>query len=308
MSQPEGGQAEVSGRISGPPVVLQVRLQAGWPMAAWAALCGLVASATLGAAGTGSGWGERGIRVLLLLFLVEVGWRGVWTLLAATDWATLLERWRGWRQSVPLPPLPYTQPDAPAGRLWVRLGQLLHWGSTLLWPQQGTALATLLALLLLTPLLGAVLGGRVLLLTGAALALSEMAAALVDWNGRGASGFQAVIEVGLAWLAGHLLLAPEVPGSGLLLSTGLALAFALAHEGGLRLARRDEGLGAWLGGQGLALLLLVLGHRPWAAGALGLLLVPQLLRRPWLETEGGARYVARARPWLLLAMAGAVLI
>ncbi|RMF33475.1 MAG: hypothetical protein D6759_06920, partial [Chloroflexi bacterium] len=231
-----------------------------------------------------------------------------WTLLAATDWALFLEPWRGWHQGRPLPRLPYTQPDAPAGRLWVRLGQLLHWGSTLLWPQQGTALVTLLALLLLTPLLAAVLGGRILLLTGAALALSEMAAALVDWNGQGALGFQAIIEVGLAWLAGHLLLAPEVPGSELLLSTGLALAFSLAHEGGLRLARRDEGLGAWLGGQGLALLLLVLGHRPWAAGALGLLLVPQLLRRPWLETEGGAWYVARVRPWLLLAMAGAVLI
>ncbi|RMF32991.1 MAG: hypothetical protein D6759_07545, partial [Chloroflexi bacterium] len=66
MSQPEGGQGEVSGRIVEPPVVLQVRLQAGWPMAAWAALCGLAASTTLGVTSPGSGWGERGVRVLLL--------------------------------------------------------------------------------------------------------------------------------------------------------------------------------------------------------------------------------------------------
>jgi hypothetical protein len=54
----------------------------------------------------------------------------------------------------------------------------------------------------------------------------------------------------------------------------------------------------------LSMVSLVALHRPLAAGAIFLLLIPQLALLPWTRTaHRAAWYVRYTRPWLMAAMA-----
>ncbi|MFQ6100403.1 MAG: hypothetical protein ACE5OS_04120 [Anaerolineae bacterium] len=277
-----GGLIHLQARLSNPLTWL-------WP--AWASVCGLVASG-------GFDWsGEHWLQLALLILLVDGGWGTLWAMLGNTDWATPLRRWRNWRLDEPVPTPPYTLPGSPGDRASRWLGQLHTWWRDVLWPTCGPALSAVLVALSVTAVLGALLGSELLLLSAAALAVMQLDLAWEGGRGSIAPGWNALIAVALPWLAGHAAFDPVVPSS-----AALALTFALAWGAawGAELPWvRTLGVGAQL----LAAALLVALRRPLAAGALLLLLVPQLMLLPWLRRGQPASWYARyARPWLLAAM------
>jgi hypothetical protein len=117
---------------------------------------------------------------------------------------------------------------------------------------------------------------------------------------------QALVRVGLSWLAGHAVFADLEPASMI-----LALSFALAAWGDLRVA---AGLprGLWLlnAGQTVAIVVLLVLKQPLAAGVAGLLLFGQVALQPSLRygaepSTGKLPYTLVSRrtwPWLMAAM------
>jgi hypothetical protein len=160
----------------------------------------------------------------------------------------------------------------------------------------------IVAALPVTALLGAVLGPELLLLSAAALALMELG---VVWKGGRdvvPAGWDALIAVALPWLAGHISFGPVT-----LRSAGLALLFAVAWGRAWRVTSSGGRVLA-VGSQLLAIATLVTVHRPLAAGAVFLLLVPQLALLPWTRASHPTTwYVRHTRPWLMAAMAVAAL-
>jgi hypothetical protein len=150
----------------------------------------------------------------------------------------------------------------------------------------------------LTIVLALLLPDRLRYLYAALVALLGLG---VIWRRRGRATLAggALVQVGLCWLAGHMVLAEiSVP------SLVLALAFSLAVWGGLRVAHGRSG-GLWLlnAGQVVAVALLAALKQPLAAGALGLLLFGQVAFQLLLRLGGDpARVFRRTWPWLMAAI------
>lgn len=297
QEQQEPGPAERPGL--GSPIRFQVWLRRGPLGPAWVALCGALASGGLTLSA------EPLLRLLLLAFLVDVVWGGLWSALAATDWATPLRHWQSWRHGPPLRFLPYTSPDGPAGRLARTLGHLSSWWQEGLGPTLGPTLVGLVLLLPLALVIAGVLGARLLLATLAAITCLQFVIAWTGGDARPVPGPQALFEVALPWLAGHALFSVNPPPSAL-----LALAYALAYAGGLRMAQGWPGLARWNLGQVAAVIVLLSWRQPVAAGIAGLLFISQAIVQPGLfdaESEGvdpavAARFLRPAQIWLMAAM------
>jgi hypothetical protein len=265
----------------------------------WAVLCGAVASRGLTLSI------EPLLQLALLVFLVDVIWGGLWSGLAATDWATPLHRWRRWRQGNPSRFLPYTSPDGPAGRIALTWGQLRSWWEESARPILGPTLAGLGLLLPLAVVIAAVLGVRTLLITLAAVTLLQFAFAWTGGDARPLPGPQALFEITLPWLAGYALFAALTPAS-----TLLALGYGLSYAGGLRMVQNRPGLARWNLGQVLAVVMLAALQQPVMAGIAGLLLMIQALVEPGLideETEhvspdAAARFLRSMQPWFMAGM------
>jgi hypothetical protein len=204
------------------PVRFQVWLRRGLLGPAWAALCGALASGGLTLTT------EPLLRLGLLALLVEVVWGGLWSALAATDWATPLRHWQEWRRSLPVSVLPYTAPGAPAGRLARTWGHLRSWWGELLRPTLGPTLAGLAVLLPLALIVASLLGARLLLVTLCAVTLLQFIVARTGGDARPLPSSQALFEIALPWLAGHVLF--DLPTTSSIL---LALSYSLAYAGGL---------------------------------------------------------------------------
>ncbi len=286
----QGSKATSSGGL----IRLRTRLTepTTWLGPAWACLCGVVASG-------GFDW-QNGdlIRLALLILLVDGGWGTLWAALGSTDWATPLRHWRDWRLSEPSAALPYTLPNSPGDRASRWMGQLRAWWRDALWPTCGPAISSVIVALPVTALLGILLGPELLLLSAAALAITQLGLAWEGGRGAATPGWDAIIAVALPWLAGHIAFG----GSPTSHSIGLAVAFALAW-GSARRFRSVGGRILGVGGQLLAATLLVALYHPLAAGTLLLLIVPQLALIPWLwRGQSASWYVCHARPWLMAAM------
>lgn len=259
-----------------------------WVIPAWATLCGAVASGGLTAVA------PDGVRLLLTLLLVDVGWGAVWGALATTDWATPLRRWQNWHTGSSPPLLPYAKPDSPSDRLARWLSQLWSWGQAVLAPAAGAALGTAAAGLVLALVLGAALGPNLLTLSLGCLALMQLAVLLDRGRGRAHAGWDGLLRLGLPWLAGHLAFVPlSVP------SVALAMSFSLAAAGAGSVNLR-RGRALWVGGQLAAAGLFLPLHRPLAILFLALLLVPQLL--PSAGPANPARATRQGWAWLAAGM------
>lgn len=283
----------------GSPIRVQVWFRRGLLGPIWAALCGALASGavTLSA--------EPLLRLALLALLVDVVWGGLWSALMASDWATSLGRWQNWRRGTPVRLLPHTSPDGPAGRLARRLGHLRSWWTEAAGPTLGPTLAGLALLLPLALVMAGVLGVRPLLVTLLAITLLQFIFAWTGGDTRPMPGPQALFEITLPWLAGHVLFdLPTLP------SLALALAYGLSYAGGLRLAQGWAGLARWNLGQVSALVVLVATRQPTAAGIVGLCFMGQAMLQPGLideETDqidprAALRLLRWAQPWLMAAM------
>ncbi len=270
-----------------------------WFLPLWATVCGAVTAAAnpLTLAGIA--------RLLLALFLVELGWGELWLALTATDWATPLGRWRQWQYepSHPSasnaatgrkkPALPYARPGSPADRLARWLAQLTSWGQMVFLPLVGPALGSALVGLLLSLALSAVLGRDFLLLTLGVLASAQLVALASGGRGGAGPGAGLAFRVGLGWLAGHLVFAPLA-----LPSAALAGALSLAASGtedSPRTLRRA----LWVGSYLAALLLLIALHRPLAVPFFAFLALPPLLTD---AAKGPSGWLRRYGVWLAAAM------
>ncbi len=263
-----------------------------WFLPLWATVCGAVAAVTNPPTLGGIA------RLVLALFLVELGWGEFWLALTATDWATPLSRWRRWEDSGPAfgggrVRLPYARPGSPADHLAHWLAQLTSWGRAVLLPAAGPALGSALVGLLFSLALSAVLGRDFLLLTLGILASAQLVALASGGRGRAGPGAGPAFGVGLGWLAGHLTFAPLA-----LPSVVLAGAFSLAAsgaEGSPGTLRRALWVGGYLG----TMLLLVALQRPLAVPFITFLALPPLLADAAEETTGWFR---RYGFWLAAAM------
>ena len=233
---------------------------------AWAVLAGALASG-------GLRWQrEDGLQLLLAIVLADGLWGQLWTLLAGRGGAVPEDQTPS---AVFAPPLPYAAPESPAARLWRWLaGDAGHM-------EEAQPAATWRALLMATLFafgLAALLGPAALALTAAALLLASLARVLLSSRWAGAL-IQALFEIGLAWLLGHLLVAgltwPVLP---MLMAAG----YVLLHAGSLALRGRR---GLWLVNlaQFIPLACLIAARQPLAAGALGITLLAPLAWQAWVE-------------------------
>jgi len=293
------GQGAVNPLLPGRLIGLQGRLaRPFWGvMGLWACLGGALASNQLR-------WdGESLLLLALALLLADLAWGSLWDLAVGTDWfRPMIEGWPPARLAS-LPALPYTQPESPGGRVFRGLNRLAGWWHEAFWPAAGPALLGVLAAAGVTVILALILPGRLRPLYAALVALIGLG---VIWQRRGrvflAGG--ALAQVGLCWLAGHMVFA-EVSGPSLM----LAIAFSVAVWGGMRVDQRQSG-GLWLlnGGQVAGVALLAALKQPLAAGAVGLLLAGQVVFQPLLRLGADpARIFRRTWPWLMVAMLVAAL-
>jgi hypothetical protein len=265
----------------------------GW-LGGWAVLCGALASNRLQ-------WdGAALLNLVLVLLLVELAWGSFWDLAVST--ARLRPLADGWPPRQPASPatLPYTQPHAPAGRLARWLGRLIGWWRDAFWPAAGPALLGLLAAAILALVLALFLPDRLRPLYGALVALAGLGL-IQSRRDRQPLAVEALVRVGLGWLAGHAAFAGVGAASWV-----LALSFALAAWGNLRVA---AGLprGLWLlnAGQAIGVVALLILKQPLAASLAGLVLFGQVAMQPSLRYGGTPAHITVARrtwPWLMAAM------
>jgi hypothetical protein len=263
----------------------------------WSVLCGALASNQLR-------WqSDELLTLVLALLLADLAWGNLWGLAIGYDWFDLLAR--GWPvRQAPVPAgLPYTLPHSPGGRIFGALGRLGAWWRETFWPAGGPALVGMVAAAALAIVLNLLLPARLRLLNALLVALIGLGLVLRR-RGKEPLGGTALVQVGLCWLAGHMVFA-ELSAP----SLTLALAFSVAVWGALRVAEQKRGA-LWLqnGGQVIGVALLALVRQPLAAGVAGLLLLGQVALQPSLFHGGKvARIFRRGWPWLMAAMLVAAL-
>ncbi|MBN1979446.1 MAG: hypothetical protein JW918_18775 [Anaerolineae bacterium] len=274
-----------------------IRLQAQlvdlttWVCPTWAALCGVVASG--GFTWRGEGWS----RLALLILLVDGGWGTLWAALGSTNWAAALHQWRTWEFGERTPKPPYTLRDSPGDRVISWIGLFRAWWRHLFWLDCGPAVLSIIIALLVTALLGVLLGQEMLLLSMAAAAAIQAGAIASRGSGAAAPEWNALLGITFPWLAGHVAFGPLTLGS-----SALALLLGLAWGTAWRVESPRGRILAG-GAQLLAAALLAALEQPLAAGCLALLSVPQLALLPWIERgQPAGWYVRYTRSWLMAAM------
>ena len=288
---------------------------------AWAFLAGVLAAGQL------SMTAGLLLRLLLTGFLVDLLWGTLWETAIAAEWFAFLREHPLPPQAPPLRSLPYVVPGSPGARLTLWLGRVRAWWQEALWPRCSGQVAGLVVAGFLTAALALSLGRPAMLLTGAAGAILLLAL-LSQRRGGSTTGLQALLEIGLPWLAGHATLEP-LEGSSLALAALYTLLYIsmLALDAGeqenAHSAPVTDRLGAtdaagtsktishlWriIGIQMVVVLFLVAGRQPLIAGLIGLLLVPQSALRAWVIQGASPRwYLRHTRVFILGGMLAAAL-
>jgi hypothetical protein len=264
-----------------------------WGMAGnLAVFCGTLASNQMR-------WDGEGVLILVqILLLTNLAWGSVWSLTAGIDWFQPLAE--GWppSQSASVVTLPYTQSESPVGRFSRWLGRALGWWRGEFWPATGLAAMGLLTASVLTIVL-------VVILPESLRPLNVMFVALVGLGivqhqkGRSWPAGQALVSIGLGWLAGQVAFAKID-----LVSLAVVSGFVLAASGALRIGEGLAG-GAWLlvGGQVSVIVLLIFLRQPLAAVSAGILLFCQMVMVLSIRFGGDPNPVSRRIwPWFMIAM------
>jgi len=280
----------------GPLIKLEVRVSRPltWLGPAWAALCGAVASGGLTLSG------HNLLFLLIVLFLADALWGTLWHLIAETDWFASFVTWPSQAQEANLAALPYTATGSPSHRFFGRLGRRLAWWRAALWPRQGSAVVGLAVVLPLTFVLAVVLGQRVIVLTVAALAIVMLAFLRARRHSVSPLSLRAILEMGLAWLAGHTAFGPLTWWSFV-----LAILYTVAYHNCLKLAANSgkHSLVPLKLSQAAVIALLIFLRQPVVAGVVGLSLLPQMLLQPFLgQGEVELWYLRRTGPFLMAGM------
>ncbi len=282
-------------RVLGPMMKLEVRVTRPltWLGPAWAALCGAMAS----------GWltlsGQNLLFLLIVLFLADALWGTLWHLIAERDWL-VSSNWPSQTQEASLTALPYTAPGSSSHRIFNRLGRKLAWWRAVFWPRRGPAFVGFVVALPLTLVLAIILGQRVIILTSASLAIMVLALLRARRHGAPPLSLRAILEMGFAWLAGHIAFGPLTLWSFLLVAF-----YTVAYHSCLKLARNSgkPSLILLKVSQAAAIALLIFLRQPVVAGVMGLLLLPQMLLQPFLgQGQVELWYLRRTRPFLMAGM------
>lgn len=260
-------------------------------------LCGALAS-------NPQSWDSESVLALVfVLLLTNLAWASLWDLALGTDWVRLLaEGWPPARQ-IPMLTLPYSLPRSPAGRLFRWLGRVIFWWRETVWPAAGWSLIGMLVAAVLAAFLVVILPHRLYPLNIVIVALVGLGVAQ-RWRKRTLAVGQALVQIGLGWLAGH-----AAWGDVSLVSVAVALSFVLAAAGAMRAgAGLAGGLRLLNGGLIFVVVLLAVSRQPVAAGVVGLLFFGQLAIQLSLSFADEPVLLARrVWPWLLLSMLVAAL-
>ncbi len=266
---------------------IPVRARALWIAPVWAVVCGIIASG-------GFLWAWRdGLIAALALVLADGAWATMWWGLAAIDWPTVRANWNALEVEPISPSLPLAEPGSPAHRSQHWLAHFKAW-----WPaggnvQIGSPLLSASFAVVLAVLLSAVIGSGALALTLGALALTQVGL-IQSWRGRTAYLACGVLDVGLAWILGHIAFGTlTVP------SVVVALLFSVAYAGSLDLAQGGQSTRRWLLAQLGVAVLLVLLQQPIAALAFIAVLIAQGMLSTVLS---GLTFARAAQFWMMLAM------
>jgi len=261
-----------------------------WLGPAWAALCGLIASAAF------SFDAPNVLRAVLVLVLSDWAWPAVWLTCVRTNWVAPIARWR----DVHAPPravhLPFLQPGSPGDRLVAWGARFGAWWRCEFAPKVGTSLSSALAALVIAVMLSAVLGWRALALTLALLALTGIGTLRAARTGLDSDLLRASVYGVLPWWLGHAAFAPlSVESAGFGVIFGLAYRAVMQASPG-SCAPSAAGLVA---PQIIAAIALFAGDQPSAAFAVVVTLVAQAALHAFLVEHAFAR---RAQVWLMAAM------
>lgn len=268
----------------------------------WAVLSGVVA------AGHPHWQGSTLLSLIVVVFVTEILWSSWRAQLVDADW-------KQWAHTHPLPTrggsmpaLPYTKPDSPLGRSLAYIGRVRLWIQEVLPDERRGVLIATFALPPLILLLSVLVSRHMLTLSVAALSI-----VILEWRAAAKEenhdALRAALEIGLSWLAGHLVVAPLTPVSFI-----LACCYATAYQGILSVERLHGPGDRWgtrpfvflLSGQLVAgLVVLLAGREAPRLGAvvLGFLIIPQLLLLTGASLPDHSHaYARRVAPFLMLAM------
>jgi len=286
--------SEPTSPATGQLIRLDVFFRTGglWLGPVWAVLCGIIASGRFT-------WNARGLLLAgLTFFLVDGLWATLWSAIGETNWAAIAARWNASPPPLRMRALPYTQPGAPGDRATHWLSQLLHWWTTELQPTTNTTIPSIVICLVLGAALSAILGWQMLTLSAAALATIQIGLVINRASGQPVPAVKAALEVGLAWLAGHVAF-----GQVSFLSVLAAALFTITYTGGLQLAEHNSGLPNWRWSQLIVGLVLLIAQQPVAALAMFSILFAQLLLEPALRNgRSTAWFLRSSQAWLIAAM------
>jgi hypothetical protein len=251
-----------------------------------------------------SGWltlsGHNLLILIIALFLADALWGTLWHLIAEGDWFVSSTNWPSQAQEASLTAPPYTAPGSPSHRTFGWLGQRLAWWRAVFWPRLGSALLGLVVALPLTLALAIILGQRAIILTSAALATTVLALLRARRHGMPPLSLRAILEMGFAWLAGHIAFGPLTLWSFL-----IAISYTVTYHSCLSLAK-DRGrrsLTLLKVSQAAVVTVLIFLRQPVVAGVVGLLLLPQMLLQPFLgQGEVELWYLRWTRPFLMAGM------
>jgi chlorophyll synthase len=279
----------------GPLMRLRVRIARPltWLGPVWAALCGAVASGRLTLSG------QNLLVLIVTLFLADTLWGTLWHLIAEGSWFVSSNR-PSQAQEARLTALPYTVPGSPSYRIFSWLSRMLAWWRTIFGPRLGSTLPDLVVVLPLTLILAIILGRRILILSVAALAIILLALLRAHRHGVPPLSLRAILEMGLAWLVGHTAFAPLS-----FLSFLLAAFYTVAYHSSSKLVTNSgkRWVVLLIVSQAAVIGLLIFLRQPVVAGAIGLLLLPQMLLQPFLsEGEVGLWYLRHITPFLMAGM------
>jgi hypothetical protein len=298
--QPSTGRERVVGRVA---TLILVPSSVAVPLGpAWAVLCGVI---------TAAGWrwqADSLLSLIVVAFVTEILWSSWRAQVVDAGWEEWTRAHPLPRKGAPMPVLPYTKPHSPLGRSLYYAGRLRRWIREVLPAERRGALIATFVLPPLILLLSTLVSVEMLVLSVAALAL-----VILEWRvavrGGEHNALRAALEIGLSWMAGHLVIAPLTP-----LSLVLASCYATAYQGILgaeemrapdgRLNRRPFAF--LISGQLAAgLIVLLTGREAPRLGALAQasLIIPQLLLLAGASLPGqGQPYARRAAAFLMLAM------
>jgi hypothetical protein len=273
--------------------------RSAWIGPAWAALCGLIASAAF------SLNGQNLLSAAFVLIVADWAWPALWMACVRTDWLAAIARWPD-----TLPPerslqLPYLQPGSPGDRLLRWAMRVAAWRRSFFAPLAGSGCSSALVALVISLSLSAALGWRALALSLAVIAITGMGTLRAARTAIDSDGLRSIVYGALAWWLGHAAFAPlTVPSAAMGVLFGLAYRARMGAAGDerapLTLDATSRGAPAGLiAPQVVAAIALFASGHPAAAFVAALAIGAQAGLRTFLA---GHTFARQSQAWLAATM------